>query len=135
MAELDFSLQAQHWVNLVLIWVGFGTIAGLSARALVPGRDPAGAIGVVVLGIAGSTLGPLVLTLLLRRGNFNPLSPPGFLAAVAGAFVLLLAYRLFVAFSPVPETAEAADEVDEVDEEEEDEGEYEDEEYEDADEE
>lgn len=129
MAELDFSLQAQHWVNLVLIWVGFGTIAGLSARALVPGRDPAGAIGVVVLGIAGSTLGPLVLTLLLRRGNFNPLSPPGFLAAVAGAFVLLLAYRLFVAFSPVPETA------DEVDEEEEDEGEYEDEEYEDDDEE
>jgi len=128
-AELDFSLQAQHWVNLVLIWVGFGTIAGLSARALVPGRDPAGAIGVVVLGIAGSTLGPLVLTLLLRRGNFNPLSPPGFLAAVAGAFVLLLAYRLFVAFSPVPETA------DEVDEEEEDEGEYEDEEYEDDDEE
>jgi len=132
-AELDFSLQAQHWVNLVLIWVGFGTIAGLSARALVPGRDPAGAIGVVVLGIAGSTLGPLVLPLLLRRGNFTPLSPPGFLAAVAGAFVLLLAYRLFVAFSPVPETAEAADEVDE--EEEEDEDEYEDDEYEDDDEE
>lgn len=131
MAELDFSLQAQHWVNLVLIWVGFGTIAGLSARALVPGRDPAGALGVVVLGIAGSTLGPLVLTLLLRRGNFNPLSPPGFLAAVAGAFVLLLAYRLFVAFSPVPETAEAADEADEADAEEEDEDEYEDEEYED----
>lgn len=128
MAELDFSLQAQHWVNLVLIWVGFGTVAGLAARALVPGRDPAGAIGVVVLGIAGSTLGPLVLTLLLRRGNFNPLSPPGFLAAVAGAFVLLLAYRLFVAFSPVPETAEADDEEEEEDE-------YEDEEYEDDDEE
>lgn len=130
MAELDFSLQAQHWVNLVLIWVGFGTVAGLAARALVPGRDPAGAIGVVVLGIAGSTLGPLVLTLLLRRGNFNPLSPPGFLAAVAGAFVLLLAYRLFVAFSPVPETAEAADEEEEGEEEE-----YEDDEYEDDDEE
>lgn len=129
MAELDFSLQAQHWVNLVLIWVGFGTVAGLAARALVPGRDPAGAIGVVVLGIAGSTLGPLVLTLLLRRGNFNPLSPPGFLAAVAGAFVLLLAYRLFVAFSPVPETAEADDE------EEGEEEEYEDDEYEDDDEE
>jgi uncharacterized membrane protein YeaQ/YmgE (transglycosylase-associated protein family) len=47
-----------------------------------------------LIGIAGSVLGPLVLTLSLKRDHFNPISPVGFLVAIAGAFILLLVYRL-----------------------------------------
>ena len=49
--ELELSQTAQHWVNVTLIWVGFGTLAGLLARLLIPGREPSGAVGTVLIGI------------------------------------------------------------------------------------
>ncbi len=99
MGELELSETAQHWTNVVLIWVGFGILAGLLARVLVPGREPGGAVGTLAIGIVGSTLGPLLLSLLLGAEQFNPISPVGFFAAVAGAFVLLIAYRGLAACS------------------------------------
>ena len=97
MAELQLSETAQQWVNVVLIWVGFGTLAGLLARALIPGREPFGAVGTLLVGIVGSVVGPLLLCFLLNRPGFNPISPLGFLAAVAGALVALIGYRFLVA--------------------------------------
>ncbi len=97
MAEFQLSPDAQQCVNVVLIWVGFGTLAGLLARALVPGREPAGAVGTIVIGILGSTVGPVVLTHVLKQRDFNPISPLGFLAAIGGAFLLLTAYRVLLA--------------------------------------
>ena len=101
MSQLELSDIAQQWVNLVLIWIGFGTVVGLLAKALLPGREPAGTIGTLVIGIAGSVLGPLVLTLALERKDFNPISPLGFLVAIGGAIVLLMVYRLLVTFLAV----------------------------------
>jgi len=91
----DFSLSeaAQQWVNVALIWIGFGTLAGLLAKALIPGREREGAVGTVVIGVLGSVVGLAGLGWLLKRTSFNPISPLGFLAAVGGAFVLLLGYR------------------------------------------
>ncbi|NLY02467.1 MAG: GlsB/YeaQ/YmgE family stress response membrane protein [Rhodopirellula sp.] len=104
MPEFQLSPTAQQCVNVVLIWVGFGTLAGLLARSLVPGREPAGVVGTIVIGILGSTAGPLGLTYLLNQSDFNPISPLGFLAAIAGAFVLLTAYRVLLAIRrPVEE--------------------------------
>lgn len=97
MSEFQLSPVAQQWANVVLIWVGFGALAGLLARTIAPGREPAGATGTLVIGVLGSALGPFVLTHLLKRPDFNPISPLGFLSAIAGAFVLLLGYRLLVA--------------------------------------
>jgi uncharacterized membrane protein YeaQ/YmgE (transglycosylase-associated protein family) len=97
MAQLDLSPVAQQWVNLLLLWIGFGAIVGLLAKALLPGQEPSGAVGTLLIGIAGSVAGPLVLTLSLQRDNFNPISPVGFLVAIAGAVVLLLLYRLCLA--------------------------------------
>ena len=62
MGELELSQSAQQWVNVVLIWIGFGALAGLLAKSILPGRDPAGAVATLVIGIAGSTIGLLVLT-------------------------------------------------------------------------
>ena len=100
MGELGLSQAAQQWVNVTLIWIGFGTLAGLLARSLIPGREPAGAMGTVMIGIVGSVLGPLALCYLLKRQDFNPIGPLGFLAAVGGAAVCLLLYRVVATLIP-----------------------------------
>ena len=98
MGDLAFSPAAQHWVNVILIWIGFGTLAGLLAKIVLPGRDPSGTVGTMVIGTAGSTLGLLVFYRFALGApdprTFNPISPVGMLAAAGGAFVLLIGYRL-----------------------------------------
>jgi uncharacterized membrane protein YeaQ/YmgE (transglycosylase-associated protein family) len=93
MPELELSEAAQHWVNVVLIWVGFGTIAGLLAVMILPVRQPAGPITTLLLGIVGSLIGLIVLSWFFQGRQFNPISPLGFLAATTGAFLLLIIFR------------------------------------------
>jgi uncharacterized membrane protein YeaQ/YmgE (transglycosylase-associated protein family) len=94
MPELALSPIAQQWINVVLIWVGFGTLAGLLATVIFPMRRAAGPFLAMVIGIAGSTLGLLGLSWLFPGRPLNPISPLGFLAAAIGAFVLLVLYRV-----------------------------------------
>lgn len=96
MSALVLSETAQQWVNVVLIWVGFGTLAGLLAKALIPGREPSGTVGTLTIGVVGSVLGPLTLSFLLKNREFNPISPLGFLVALAAASGVLIVYRLLV---------------------------------------
>lgn len=85
MTPFDLAPAAQQWINLILIWTGFGILVGLLAKAIVPGREPAGPVGTLLVGMVGSVVGPLALTLLWRRDHFNPISPLGFFAAISGA--------------------------------------------------
>lgn len=94
MPELALSPVAQHWINVVLIWVGFGTLAGLLATVLFPFRRAIGPFLAMVMGILGSTIGLLGLSWLFPDRQINPISPLGFLAATLGAFVLIVLYRL-----------------------------------------
>ena len=43
-----------------------GLIAGFLARLLVPGPDPMGVLGTLVLGIIGSIIGAIVVLLIYR---------------------------------------------------------------------
>ncbi|MHC4177189.1 MAG: GlsB/YeaQ/YmgE family stress response membrane protein [Planctomycetota bacterium] len=97
MHGLELSQTAQHWVNVVLIWVGFGALAGLLARVILPAEKPSGPVLTLLLGIVGSLIGLLALSLLFRGRQLNPISPLGFLAATAAAFLLLVLYRVFYA--------------------------------------
>ncbi len=94
MSDLQFSASAQQWIHVILIWVGFGLLTGMAARALVPGREPIGVLGTLLVGVLGSVLGPLVFSLVIHGENFTPISPLGFAASVGGAVLLLAAYRV-----------------------------------------
>ena len=79
----------------IIAWIVLGLAAGLLANMLVPGRRSQGLILTCVIGIAGALGGGWAATRLFHvhtlQGFFN-LST--WLTAIAGAAVLLLAYRL-----------------------------------------
>lgn len=86
--------MAQQWANDVLVWVGFGTVVGLLAKAIMPGRDPGGTVATLCMGIGGTVIGCGVVSLVYRDQLITPISPLGFAVATGGAFVILLFYRL-----------------------------------------
>jgi uncharacterized membrane protein YeaQ/YmgE (transglycosylase-associated protein family) len=93
----ELSPAAQHWINIVLIWLGLGILTGLLAKVFIPGREPVGAVGTLLIGMLGSVIGPLALSGVYAGRDFNPIGPLGILAAVGSAVVLLLVYRVIVA--------------------------------------
>ena len=85
-----------------IAYIILGLLAGLIAKAIMPGKDPGGAIITILLGIAGSLIGGFLGRSLLgyggRGGGGDDISEPGFIMslvlAVVGALILLAAYRL-----------------------------------------
>lgn len=79
----------------IIAWIILGLIAGVIAKWLMPGRDPGGIIITALLGIAGALLGGW-----LGKVLFDVDSVDGFfhlstwIAAIVGALILLLLYRL-----------------------------------------
>ncbi|MDQ3756193.1 MAG: GlsB/YeaQ/YmgE family stress response membrane protein [Acidobacteriota bacterium] len=86
----------------ILGWIVFGLLAGLIAKAIMPGRDPGGAIITILLGIVGAVIGGFIGRALFGYGrtadSAGDISSPGFLMslvlAVVGAIVVLAVYRL-----------------------------------------
>jgi uncharacterized membrane protein YeaQ/YmgE (transglycosylase-associated protein family) len=72
-------------------WIIFGLIVGVVAKFLMPGRDPGGFIVTILLGIVGAVVGGF---LGRAAGWYGPDDPVGFIAAVVGAIVLLVGYRM-----------------------------------------
>ncbi|MEZ6053693.1 MAG: hypothetical protein R3B91_10700 [Planctomycetaceae bacterium] len=93
--DASFVEAFQHAVNEFLMWVGFGTIVGLTAKAIMPGRDPGGAIATMLMGIVGCVIGCGTVMFFTHETAIKPITPIGFCAATGGAFVLLLFYRIF----------------------------------------
>lgn len=91
---LQVSEHFEVWANLFLTWVGFGTLTGLFAKAIMPGRDPGGPIATLAMGIGGSVIGCGMLSLFFEGYKVSPLSPLGFAVATGGAFIILFFYRL-----------------------------------------
>jgi uncharacterized membrane protein YeaQ/YmgE (transglycosylase-associated protein family) len=82
-------------VPLWLYWILLGLIAGSLAKFLVPGRDPAGCVFTIFLGIIGALVGGLIGTYLgwgsVTTGAFDFRS---IAIATFGAIILLLLGRL-----------------------------------------
>jgi uncharacterized membrane protein YeaQ/YmgE (transglycosylase-associated protein family) len=78
----------------IIAWIVIGLLAGGIAKLLMPGRDPGGCIITILLGIAGALLAGFLGQAV---GWYEPGEGAGFLAAIVGAFVILLVYRLVLA--------------------------------------
>jgi len=77
-----------------IVWtLIIGFFVGLVAKFLMPGRDPAGFIITIVLGIGGAFLASW---LGRELGWYRQGESAGFLGAVVGAVILLAIYRLVV---------------------------------------
>ena len=98
MPQADLSQAATQLMDQVLIWIGFGTLVGLVAKAIMPGRDPGGAVATLIMGISGSVIGCSVLMYFTNGNRISPISPVGFLVGTAGAFVILGLYRLLAGY-------------------------------------
>jgi uncharacterized membrane protein YeaQ/YmgE (transglycosylase-associated protein family) len=86
--------QLQQWSNDILVWVGFGTIVGLLAKAIMPGRDPGGAVATLLMGIGGTVIGCGTLSFFYSGQRVTPISLLGMAVATAGSFIILFFYRL-----------------------------------------
>jgi uncharacterized membrane protein YeaQ/YmgE (transglycosylase-associated protein family) len=83
-------------VTFIIVLIVVGLIAGAVARLLVPGRDPIGILGTIVLGIVGSFLGGFLWNLIqyhkLETHKFHTV---GIIGSIIGAVILLVLLRLF----------------------------------------
>ena len=73
----------------IIAFVLIGLVAGLLARALMPGKQGMGLLATTLLGMAGSLIGGLLGSLFLGGTPFA-LQPSGILMSVLGAVLLLL---------------------------------------------
>jgi uncharacterized membrane protein YeaQ/YmgE (transglycosylase-associated protein family) len=80
------------WFLVMLLIVGL--IAGFIARALVPGPDPMGVGGTIVLGIVGSFIGGFLGWALFGKDlDDGALQASGLIGSIVGAVIALLVYR------------------------------------------
>ncbi|MFJ3914308.1 GlsB/YeaQ/YmgE family stress response membrane protein [Streptomyces vinaceus] len=81
----------------IIAWILIGLLAGLIAKAIMPGKDPGGIIITTLIGIAGGLLGGW-----LGKVIFGVDSIDGFfdlstwIAAIIGSVILLALYRLTI---------------------------------------
>lgn len=76
----------------LLIFLIVGLVAGFIARALVPGPDPMGFVGTLVLGVIGSFVGGFIFA-LFTDADILDLNTTGLIGSIIGAIVALIAYR------------------------------------------
>lgn len=77
----------------IIGWLLIGLIAGGIARFLVPGRDPIGLLGTLLLGLVGSLVGGFLGNLI--AGEDLDLSAAGLIGSTIGAVIVLLIYRAY----------------------------------------
>ena len=81
----------------IIGWIILGALAGVIAKAILPGDDPGGIIITPLIGIAGALIAGFIAQAI---GFGDPIDEffdwSTWIAAIIGAVVLLLIYRAFV---------------------------------------
>lgn len=76
----------------ILVWIVFGLVVGLIARAIFPGRQAMGLITTMLLGIGGSLVGGVIGNMLAGAdpvdGQFG-LTGAGFIGSLLGSLAIL----------------------------------------------
>jgi len=71
-----------------------GIIAGYIGRALLPGPDPMGFVGTVLVGIVGALIGWVLFTYVLGIGDDDKFDLGGIIGAILGTMLVLLVLRM-----------------------------------------
>ena len=74
----------------IILTLVIGLVAGLIARAVIPGKQDLGIIATIVLGVIGSVVGNLIVG-LIRNGAVE-FDLGGWWASILGAIVVLGIY-------------------------------------------
>jgi uncharacterized membrane protein YeaQ/YmgE (transglycosylase-associated protein family) len=81
----------------IIGWILLGLLAGIIAKAVLPGDDPGGIIVTTLIGIAGAFIGGIIAKAL---GFGDPIDEffdlSTWLGAIIGSILLLLVYRMLV---------------------------------------
>jgi uncharacterized membrane protein YeaQ/YmgE (transglycosylase-associated protein family) len=80
-------------LTTIVVWLIFGAVVGVIARFLMPGPDPMGGLGTVILGIIGSFIGGFLSQLLFAGNAAFPPPTSGWVGSIVGALVALAIYR------------------------------------------
>ena len=86
--EQSFGTIVGGTIGLLIV-AALGLLIGVVVKLLMPGKNPGGWFMTILLGIAGSWVGGFIATALGISANV-----PVFIAAVLGAMLLLLIYRM-----------------------------------------
>lgn len=82
-------------IGFLLYLLVIGIIAGFVARLLVPGPDPMGVLGTILLGIVGSFIGGFLGWALFGTDlEDGALQASGVIGSIIGAILALLVYRM-----------------------------------------
>jgi uncharacterized membrane protein YeaQ/YmgE (transglycosylase-associated protein family) len=79
----------------IIGWIVLGLLAGIIAKAILPGNDPGGIIVTIIIGIVGAILGGFLAQVLFgvdTVDEFFDIST--WLTAIVGSIVLLWIYRM-----------------------------------------
>jgi uncharacterized membrane protein YeaQ/YmgE (transglycosylase-associated protein family) len=82
-------------VTYIVILIVVGLIAGAVARLLIPGRDPIGIFGTILLGVVGSFVGGFLWNLI----QYHRVAPAhfhmaGIIGSIIGAIIVLILIRM-----------------------------------------
>jgi uncharacterized membrane protein YeaQ/YmgE (transglycosylase-associated protein family) len=81
----------------VILFILFGLVVGLIARALMPGRQPMGFILTAIIGMVGSFVGSFIGGLIQgdEGVDMQVADPYNWIGAVLGTLLLLFLYGMF----------------------------------------
>ncbi len=77
----------------IIVWIIVGLVAGLIARAILPGKQSMGLVLTTILGLVGSIVGGLIGAAVWNR-NAGEFTPGGLLLSIAGALLVLFLFTL-----------------------------------------
>jgi uncharacterized membrane protein YeaQ/YmgE (transglycosylase-associated protein family) len=86
----------------IIAFIILGLLAGIIAKAVLPGDDPGGLIVTTIIGVIGAILGGFLAGVLF---NADPMDEffdiSSWLTAIVGAIILLVIYRMVAGRRPV----------------------------------
>jgi uncharacterized membrane protein YeaQ/YmgE (transglycosylase-associated protein family) len=86
----------------IIAFIILGLLAGIIAKAILPGDDPGGLIVTTIIGVVGAILGGFLAGVLFDADPFDEFFDVStWLTAIVGAIILLIIYRLVVGRRPV----------------------------------